>query len=362
MPEKTHHENFDIFLKKLNDNNIRFVIIRGFRYLPDKADTDLDTVIHPEDWKKYKKACEELIKSDVLGYKKHGSTKKYGNVNNREMIYYPVFTKGTKGEHLPNKSFRVDSYSDLFFFGESKGKIMPLSFLNYVFENRKKINNYYVPDNISNIILLICRNIYDKKGNWNASGMKHRDMIQDLLPHINENKFNEVSNIFFNKNQNIYQMLKDKKYESIKKPSKMLFIVRKAGMTLYPDAVQHTQNCLVENNYTIEEHGLLTIKDKKEFLKGLYNEKMDIKEFNKTINESNENTLYYFITNYSNYKLNSVDLKNVLRKKYPNKASPSNNYFHSSDNIDDAYREIDVLKSNSTNFKGLGTLYTQASK
>ncbi len=71
--------------------------------------------------------------------------------------YYPVFTKGIKGEHLPNKSF-----NDLYFFENNKGKILPQSLLNYLFDNKKKINNYYIPDHITNILLLVCRNIYDK--------------------------------------------------------------------------------------------------------------------------------------------------------------------------------------------------------
>ena len=52
MSNKTHNQNFDKFLQTLNENNIRFIFIRGYRYLPEKADTDLDTVIHPDDWQK----------------------------------------------------------------------------------------------------------------------------------------------------------------------------------------------------------------------------------------------------------------------------------------------------------------------
>ena len=72
--------------------------------------------------KKYKNICSKLINNNIIGYKKHGIFKKYGQSFSRKMIYYPIFTKGTNGDHLPNKSFRIDSYSDLFFFEGNKGK------------------------------------------------------------------------------------------------------------------------------------------------------------------------------------------------------------------------------------------------
>ena len=153
----THHQNFDKFLQTLNENNIRFIFIRGYQYLPEKADTDLDTIIHPYDWEKYKNICSNLINNNIIGYKSHGIFKNYGESFSRKMIYYPVFTKGTNGEHLPNKSFRIDSYSDLFFFEGDKGKSLPLTLLNYLFDNKKQINNYFIPDDVSNIILLVCK-------------------------------------------------------------------------------------------------------------------------------------------------------------------------------------------------------------
>ena len=156
MSKKTHHQNFEIFCNNLNKNNIRFIFIRGYKFLPDKADTDLDTIIYPDDWDKYIKICKKLIKENILEHKKYGIYKNYGSFYDRNRIYYPIFTKGINGKKLPNKSFRIDSYSDLFFFENvDKAKIMPLSFLNYIFNNKQKIDNYYIPDNISNIILLV---------------------------------------------------------------------------------------------------------------------------------------------------------------------------------------------------------------
>lgn len=359
MSNKTHHENFDIFLQTLNENNVRFIFMRGYKYLPEKADTDLDTIIHPDDWDKYKSICSNLINDNLIGYEKHGILKHYGESFSRKMIYYPIFTKGTNGEHLPNKSFRIDSYSDLYFFEGNKGKILPLKLLNYLFTNRKQINNYFIPDDISNIILLICRNIYDKDGDWSASGTKHTSVIENLIMNVKENDFNNVSNIFFNINQQVYQKIKNRDYKSIKKPSKMLFLIRKNGLLRHTDIIKNTQTILIENNYCIEEEGLVTIKDKKDFLYKLYGDKINNKELQDSINNANTNMCYYFITDYYNYKQNSLEIKKKLRNLYPNPDNIHWNYFHSADNIDDAYNEIDILKSNKLEFIGLGTYYNQ---
>ena len=356
---RTHHQNFDKFLQTLNENNVRFIFMRGYKYLPDKADTDLDTVIHPDDWEKYKTICTELISKNIIGFEKHGVFKNYGESFGRKMIYYPIFTKGTNGEHLPNRSFRIDSYSDLYFFEGNKGKILPRRLLNYLFDNKKQITNYFIPDDISNILLLVCRNVYDKNGNWQASGMKHKSVIEKLIHTVDETKFSNVINQFFNKKQNIYSKLKNKQYASITKPTKMLFLLRKTGLLRHNDLIKETRNLLTENNYSIDQEGLVTIKDKKEFLNKLYNKKMDDEEFSKNINSANSNMCYFFITDYTDYKTNSVDIKNILRAKYPNPDNKHWNYIHSSDNVKEAEKEIELLFSNSLKFQGIGTYYSQ---
>ena len=51
--------------------------------------------------------------------------------------------------------------------------------------------------------------------------------------------------------------------------------------------------------------------------------------------------------------------KKILREKFPNPDNINWNYFHSSDDIDEAYNEIDLIKSNNTNFSDIGTYYNQ---
>ena len=156
-----------------------------------------------------------------------------------------------------------------------------------MFDNKKQITNYFIPDDISNILLLVCRNVYDKNGNWQASGMKHKSVIEKLIHTVDETKFSNVINQFFNKKQNIYSKLKNKQYASITKLTKMLFLLRKTGLLRHNDLIKETRNLLTENNYSIDQEGLVTIKDKKEFLNKLYNKKMDDEEFSKNINSAN---------------------------------------------------------------------------
>ncbi len=359
MSLNTHHNNFDIFLKTLNENDIRFIFMRGYKYLPEKADTNLDTIIHPEDWEKYKNICSNLINNGIIGYEQHGVFKNYGRSKcGRDMIYYPIFTKGTKGEHLPNKSFRIDSYMDLFFFEGNKGKILPLRLLDYLFRNKKQINNYFIPDDISNIILLVCRNIYDKNGNWKASGTKHTSVIEKLISNVNKEDFTNISNILFNTKDNLYDNLLNKKYDIIKKPTKMLFLIRKTGLQRHPNTIEEVRKLLEENNYIINTEYLITIKENDKFLNNFYKDKMNNEDIKKAILQANENQCYIFITDYNNYKNNSVDIKNILRSKYPNPDNINWNYFHSSKNVDRAYLEIDIINSNQSNLKGIGNYYT----
>ena len=116
----------------------------------------------------------------------------------------------------------------------------------------------------------------------------------------------------------------------------MLFLLRKTGLLRHNDLIKETRNLLTENNYSIDQEGLVTIKDKKEFLNKLYNKKMDDEEFSKNINSANSNMCYFFITDYTDYKTNLSILKTYYVPKYPNPDNKHWNYIHSSDNVKEA--------------------------
>ena len=48
----THLNQLISFFNFLNDENIRYVVIRGFLKLPITADTDLDIIVHPDDFER----------------------------------------------------------------------------------------------------------------------------------------------------------------------------------------------------------------------------------------------------------------------------------------------------------------------
>ena len=47
-----HANDFQMTIDELNINNIRYVIFRGFKNLPQSPDTDIDLVCHPHDYQK----------------------------------------------------------------------------------------------------------------------------------------------------------------------------------------------------------------------------------------------------------------------------------------------------------------------
>ena len=49
-----HFFDFEKTMMELNDNNIRYTIIRGYKKLPITPDSDLDIVCHPDSCKTQK--------------------------------------------------------------------------------------------------------------------------------------------------------------------------------------------------------------------------------------------------------------------------------------------------------------------
>lgn len=140
-------------------------------------------------------------------------------------------------------------------------------------------------------------------------------------------------------------------------PTKMLFIIRKTGLQRHVDIIKYTRLLLEEANYKINTESLITIKNNKKFLTNFYKDKMNNEDIKNSILQANDNQCYIFITDYDNYKKNSIEIKNILREKYPNPDNIHWNYFHSSDNIEKAYHEINIITSNKTDFKGVGSYY-----
>ena len=127
----THIDCYNHILDTFNTNNIKFVIIRGFKYLPLKPDTDLDIVIHPESYNKFIQIYSSLKDNNLIRIQK---PTKYIE-NDKAVFYTPLFTARhlKEGYHLPGNYYRFDTYSDVFFYkdGEGKGK-NAISAINYL--------------------------------------------------------------------------------------------------------------------------------------------------------------------------------------------------------------------------------------
>ena len=142
--------------------------------------------------------------------------------------------------------------------------------------------------------------------------------------------------------------------------TKMLFIIRKMGLLRHNDIIDYVIDLLGASNYIILEKGLISIKDMEKMIVELYEDKLQDEEVYKSIEQANGNICYYIITDYNNYKRDTVEIKLNVIEKYPNPDNVHWNYFHSSDDIDDAYREIDILmNSEITSLAGVGTYYSQ---
>tara|TARA_B110001450_G_scaffold50029_1_gene46651 strand:+ start:18424 stop:19524 length:1101 start_codon:yes stop_codon:yes gene_type:complete len=352
---KTHKECYNYILNIFNINNIKFVIIRGFRYLPVKPDTDLDIVIHPDSYNKFIEIYTKLQDSNLIIVR---NPEKYIQ-NTKEVFYTPLFTAShlQEGGHLPGNYYRFDTYSDLFFYkdGEGNGKnaiICNQLFKKYLFDNLIKIENYYIPNPISEIILLIYRNLYDKRSNW---CVKHINRINELLLSVNKDEFNKISHYCFTSQQNIYNFLTIKNYNKITKPNQKLnlFIIRKKGMKqkIIEDILNQ-----IQNQYQILDKIIININNKKKFYSNFYGNYDTHKD---DIEKTNDNQCLAIITNNPDH-LNPNELKQKIRNQYIEFYPPLGNIIHSSDSSNDCEKELEILfNENIDNFTNIGTYYSQ---
>lgn len=350
----THRECYNYILDTLNSNNIQFVIMRGFKYLPVKPDTDLDIVIHPKSYNKFVEIYSQLINEKLI---RKNAPKKYYDTEYKKNVYYtPLFTAKhlKEGDHLPGKYYRFDTYSDLFFYkdGEGKGKnaiILNSLFKKYLFDTKIKIDNYYIPNPISEIILLIYRNLYDKRGKWNK---KHINRINELYKDINKSDFEKISLLCFTKEQSLIEYLDTKQFNKITKPSQKLnlFIIRKKGMR--KDIIEYILS-EIKKDYTIIDKILININNKQKFYKKIYG---NYEEHKDDIEKVNDNQCMVIITNRPK---DPTPLKKQIRNKYKKFYPPIGNIIHTSDSSEDCEKELQLLLNEKIdNFKNIGTYYT----
>jgi hypothetical protein len=351
----THKDCYNYILDTFNTNNIKFVIIRGFKYLPLKPNTDLDIIVHPNSYKKFVEIYTQIKNNNLIKIR----TPKIYIENKKIYLYTPLFTESylREGKHLPGNYYRFDTYSDLFFYKDGEGKSKNAVTCNqllkkYLFDNLIKKDNYYIPNSISEIILLIYRNIYDKQGNWSN---KHINRIEELIVDIEKDEFNKICNYCFTSDKNIYEYLKTKQFSKISKPEQKLnlFIIRKKGMK--KEIIENVLN-QIKNEYQILDKIIVNINNKKKFYSNFYE---NYEKHKDDIEKSNENQCFVIITNNPDDK-NPNKLKEKIRKQYIKFYPPLGNIIHSSDSSEDCEKELEILfNENISNFKNIGTYYSQ---
>lgn len=183
----THLNQLKDFFDFLNKEKIRYVVIRGFLKLPITADTDLDIIIHPNDFQK----CIANMK-----IKRKNKTFSTNLITN--CIYEPCLTTGEYDNTMSNGCFRIDLYNNIFFHCGTYKYQLPLFFLNILFYSRHyKIPetsiNIEIPSKEIEILLLMCRATIDK--NCKKIQEKHIQRIELL---IESGVNNKLLNTFIN--------------------------------------------------------------------------------------------------------------------------------------------------------------------
>ena len=172
------HEHYYEFLetmKELDQNKVRYVIVRGFKTLPLSPDTDLDVICHPDDLDKLR---------DIMLKRLSIISKKEITMDSKNVNYIQFKTNNIPNEDIKNTYFHIDIYDNVFFF--YKKHICVSEILNILFENRIKfLDNCYIPTPEFEYFLLILRVCFDV----GKLRDKHKNRLSELIPLV-ENKNN----------------------------------------------------------------------------------------------------------------------------------------------------------------------------
>jgi hypothetical protein len=177
-----HYYDLAMTAKKLNENNIRYTVVRGFNKLPLTPDTDLDIICHPEDVDKMKNIMAQRM---IL---QPNSIKRI-NMNGTFVNYVSYMTTGIKDTRINNKHFHIDIYDNVFFF--YKTNINLPSILNILFKKENQIKFLgliNIPTPEFEYFLLLLRIGFDL--GWLKP--KHKNRLLEIIPKV-QNKNNLFS-------------------------------------------------------------------------------------------------------------------------------------------------------------------------
>lgn len=189
-----HDADFQMTIDELNNNNIRYVISRGFKNLPQSPDTDIDLICHPDD---YQKLDSIVLKRLALKHSKKLV------IDGTECKYIQYKTTKAPRRDIANTYFHVDVYDHCYTWYIKK-VLMSFGFLDELFSKRIKRDFYYIPCAEHEIFLLLMRMVLECK----TVKRKHKERVSELLPSanreniiemFNEIKDDEIRNYFTNR-------------------------------------------------------------------------------------------------------------------------------------------------------------------
>lgn len=172
--ENSHWNSLYKLVHELNNEQIKWIAVRGFRKMPYTADTDLDIVIHPNDYDKFCKIMDRFIE---LGYFRTNHKNLKYNHNSKELYYSAYSTNGNDGNYISNNCFQLDIYNNLFFFDNNNGVCLNNGFIDEMFKYIKINNHIVIPHMHFELVILLFRIQVDKNGYWSD---KHKYIFDSI--------------------------------------------------------------------------------------------------------------------------------------------------------------------------------------
>lgn len=218
--QHTHSKAFFNFLNILDEEGVRYVIIRGFGKFPDSPDTDVDLVYHLDDHKKY----TDLAKKYLVPYNEGRGSEwtSMGSGEWCEMLYSPCKTPGDPDLNLPNGCFRIDAYNSLHFKTPYNNFTtfwtVDKKYNDEIISSRRKVvesyGSYYLPQMEDEVALLVARNVLDNKKRpmWNK---KHKERIGNILEELDRTILQDKISKLFPNSEKIVDLVYNKQFESI---------------------------------------------------------------------------------------------------------------------------------------------------
>lgn len=204
----SHQEIFAEFVEELNE--LQYVFIRGFINLPIAPDTDVDIVSSLEDFGVMVELAKKWMTFMV------GDYKDFGFAEWCNMIYTPFHTDGIHDPNIPNGRFRVDMYNSLYFLSPYKNFTsnwtVPKEFNEAVLAERMPRDNFFIPSPEHEVMLLVCRDVFDKQGQWSD---KHMNRITDLLTNSANRSFMRTANDMLGFPEEVVDALYDSRFSDL---------------------------------------------------------------------------------------------------------------------------------------------------